>query len=119
ARLGLGDRVRFLGHVEDVPALLGTADAFVLPSLSEAFPNAAIEAMAAGLPVVASRVGGLPDLVDEGRTGVLVPPSDPRALADALTALIADPEAATALGRAAHDEVRARYSFDRMVRSFE
>ena len=118
-QFGLGERVRFLGHVEDVPALLGSANAFVLPSISEAFPNAAIEAMASGLPVIASAVGGLLDLVDHGRTGLLVPPSDPAALAAAIASLEADPARATRLGAAAREDVAQRYSFDRMVRSFE
>lgn len=119
AGLGVTDRVEFLGHREDVPALLTRADIFVLPSRSEAFPNGAIEAMAAGLPVVASRVGGLIDLVDEGRTGLLVEPDNPAALADAIASLIESPARAAALGAAARDEVVHRYSFDRMVRSFE
>jgi len=117
--LGITDRVHFTGHVEDVPALLGRADAFVLPSLSEAFPNAALEAMAAGLPVVASAVGGLLDLIDHGRTGWLVPPSDPRALAGAIATLAASPDVAARMGAAAREDVVNRYSFDRMVRSFE
>src|SRR4029079_14671671 len=71
ANLGLGTRVRFLGHVDDVPALLARAALFVPPSRSEAFPNSAIEAMAAGLPVVASAVGGLLDLIEHDRTGLL------------------------------------------------
>jgi len=116
--LGVANRVEFLGHREDVPELLARADAFVLPSRSEAFPNGAIEAMAAGLPVVASAVGGLLDLIDDGRTGVLVPPDDVTALAAALGDLIEDPARAAALGRAARDDAR-RYSFDRMVQSFE
>ena len=119
AALGIAERVTFLGHREDVPALLAHADVFVLPSRSEAFPNGAIEARAAGLPVVASAVGGLLDLVDPGRTGLLVPPDDPRALADALDGLVRAPARAAALGGAARDEVVRRYSFDRMVRSFE
>jgi glycosyltransferase involved in cell wall biosynthesis len=118
-RLQLAGRVRFLGHVEDVPSLLGRANAFVLPSISEAFPNAAIEAMAAGLPVVASAVGGVLDLIDHGRTGVLVPPSDAAALAGAIASLVADPARAARIGAAARDEVAQRYSFDRMVRAFE
>jgi len=118
-RLQIEHQVRFLGHSENVPALLAEADAFVLPSRSEAFPNGAIEAMAAGLPVVASRVGGLLDLIEEGRTGLLVPPDDPSALAAALESLIASPARAAALGAAARDEVTRRYSFDRMVRGFE
>ena len=119
ARLGVDRQVTFLGHCEDVPALLADADVFVLPSRSEAFPNGAIEAMAAGLPVVASRVGGLLDLVDEGRTGLLVEPDDPAALASAIESLAISPARALALGAAARDEVARRYSFDRMVRSFE
>lgn len=117
--LGLDSRVAFLGHREDVPALLGQADAFVLPSRSEAFPNGAIEAMAAGLPVIASATGGLLDLIESGRTGVLVPPDDPEALAGALEALVISPARAAALGSSARDEVSRRYSFDRMVRAFE
>jgi glycosyltransferase involved in cell wall biosynthesis len=117
--LGVGRQVEFLGHVDDVASLLRGADAFVLPSRSEAFPNAAIEAMAAGLPVVASAVGGLLDLVDDGRTGVLVPPDDPAALAGAIEALVLDPARASRLGAAARGEVAGRYSFDRMVRAFE
>jgi glycosyltransferase involved in cell wall biosynthesis len=119
ASLGVAGRVEFLGHREDVPALLARADLFVLPSRSEAFPNGAIEAMAAGLPVIASRVGGLIDLIDEGRTGLLVEPDNPAALADAIASLVESPARAAALGAAARDEVTRRYSFDRMVRSFE
>ena len=116
---GLADHVEFLGHREDIPSLLAAADAFVLPSRSEAFPNGAIEAMAAGLPVVASNVGGLRDLIQNGRTGVLVAPGNPEALAGALQTLIDNPAGAEAIGRAAHDEVQQRYSFDRMIAAYE
>jgi glycosyltransferase involved in cell wall biosynthesis len=119
AGLGVERHVSFLGHREDVPSVLAQADLFVLPSRSEAFPNGAIEAMAAGLPVIASRVGGLLDLVDDGRTGLLVPPDDPAALASAIESLLLSPVRAAAIGAAARDEVARRYSFDRMVRSFE
>ena len=81
----------FLGHCEDVAARLAAADIFVLPSRSEAFPNAVLEAMAAGLPIVASGVGGVGELVEEGQTGMLVPPDDPGSLADRLSALMAEP----------------------------
>jgi L-malate glycosyltransferase len=118
-KLGVDTCVTFLGHREDVPALLARGDAFVLPSRSEAFPNGVIEAMAAGLPVVASGVGGLLDLVDEGRTGLLVRPDDPAALAAALESLILSPARAEAMGACAREEVARRYSFDRMVRGFE
>jgi L-malate glycosyltransferase len=117
--LGVATHVSFLGHREDVPALLASADAFVLPSRSEAFPNGAIEAMAAGLPVVASRVGGLLDLIEDGRTGMLVQPDNPAALAEALESLILSPARAAMVGSAARDEVTRRYSFERMVRGFE
>ncbi len=117
--LGLAARVEFLGHREDVPALLAAADLFVLPSRSEAFPNGAIEGMAAGLPVVACAVGGLLDLIEDGRTGVLVPPGDSEALHGALAALVSDPQRAHRIGAAARTAVEQRYSFDRMVGSFE
>jgi len=116
---GVADRMEFLGHRDDVPALLQAADLYVLPSRSEAFPNGAIEAMAAGLPVIASGVGGLRQLIDHGRTGLLVPPGDPDALAAAIDSLVADPMRAHGLGAAARADVVARYSFDRMVQAFE
>jgi glycosyltransferase involved in cell wall biosynthesis len=119
ATLGIADRVSFLGHRDDVDALLAEADVFVLPSRSEAFPNSVVEAMAAGLPVVATTVGGLPELVQPGRTGLLVPPDDGAALARAIASLIAHPERARALGDTARETVARRYSFDRMVRAFE
>jgi L-malate glycosyltransferase len=119
ASLGVADRIAFLGHREDVAALLEEADLFVLSSRSEAFPNSVVEAMAAGLPVIAAAVGGLLELVEPGRTGVLVPPDDPYALASALDSLIRSPERARLLGEAARAEIAQRYSFDRMVRAFE
>lgn len=116
---GLEAHVEFLGHREDVPALLHQADAFVLPSRSEAFPNGVVEAMAAGLPVVASAVGGLLELVEDGRTGLLVAPGDPDQLTAALRRLVQQPALAAALGSAARETVRRRYAFERMVAAFE
>lgn len=116
---GVGGRVQFLGHCQDVPALLARADIFVLPSRSEALPNALIEAMAAGLPVVASRVGGIPEIVTDGQNGVLVQPGDPTALAAAVVRLMDHPGLAAALGGAARSWVRRTYSFERMVSSME
>ena len=115
----LEDRVLFLGHREDVSALLGESDVFVLPSRSEAFPNGAIEAMATGLPVVACRVGGLLVLIEHGRTGLLVEPEHPEALAAALRQLFTDRAGAAQLGEQARAQVRQRYAFERMVTSFE
>jgi glycosyltransferase involved in cell wall biosynthesis len=119
ASRNLQHHVLFLGHREDVAPLLAAADVFVLPSRSEACPNSVIEAMAAGLPVVAGAVGGLPDLVEHGRTGVLVDPADAGALAAAIRGLIEDPAQAARLGEAARAHVRGRYSFERMVASFQ
>jgi glycosyltransferase involved in cell wall biosynthesis len=116
---GLERRVQFLGHREDVPRLLAEADVFVLPSRSEAFPNCAIEAMAAGLPVVASATGGLLDLIEHGHTGLLFEPGNPEALAAALRHLFTDRGTAAGIGQRAQTQVRQRYSFERMVRSFE
>ncbi|HEX5473905.1 MAG TPA: glycosyltransferase [Vicinamibacterales bacterium] len=115
---GVADRVRFLGHRDDVPQLLAQADAFVLPSRTEAFPNGLVEAMAAGLPVIASGVGGISELVEDGVTGLLVPPGDPGALAAAVDRLAADPQAAWAMGAAARRLVVERYAAPRMVSGF-
>ena len=95
------------------------SDLFVLPSESEASPNVILEAMAAGLPVVASRVGGIPELVADGVTGHLVPPADPDALAAALLDLLDQPERGAAFGKAGRARIEQRYSFERMVMQFE
>src|SRR5439155_22355430 len=81
--LGIHDRVLFLGERKDIPALLARCDVFVLPSLNEGLPLTVLEAMAAERPVVATNVGGLPELVADGVRGILVPPAGPRALAGA------------------------------------
>ncbi len=119
AQSGILDHVEFMGHRDDIAAILTHADVFVLPSRIEASPNAALEAMAAGLPVVASRVGGIPEAITDGVTGLLVPPDSPDALAGALFRLFDDPTYADALGRAARKHVETQYSFDRMVSAFE
>jgi glycosyltransferase involved in cell wall biosynthesis len=116
---GVSHAVSFIGHCEAVPEQLATADVFVLPSRSEALPNALLEAMAAGLPVVASAVGGILEVLEDGKTGLLVPAGDSQALAGALSRLMADAALAERLGAAARAYVETRYSFDRMVASFE
>jgi glycosyltransferase involved in cell wall biosynthesis len=108
--LGLQDVVTLTGTREDVPALLAQADVFALSSRSEGAPLSILEAMAAGLPVVSSRVGGVPELVVDGETGLLVPPGDPEALAVALGRLVADPGLRRRLGAAGRE--RARRCFD-------
>lgn len=107
--LGLGDRVRFLGPVGDVAPLFAAADVAVLPSLAEGLGVAALEAMASGLPVIASRVGGLPEAVVDGETGILVPPGDPAALAGALRRLATDPVLAARWGAAGRARVAERF----------
>jgi glycosyltransferase involved in cell wall biosynthesis len=109
----------FLGHRDDVASRLAAAHIFALPSRSEAFPNAVLEAMAAGLPIVASGVGGICELIDDNRTGLLVAPGDPQALADRLTLLMTEPGLAARLGAAARAEAEACYSFDRMIAAFD
>ena len=114
--LGLDSRVRFLGHRRDVPALLAIADLFVLPSLYEGLPLSVLEAMAAGVPVVATAIGGTDELVSNA-TGTLVPPADPRALAEGIRALLADRDAAALRAATACDLVLTTHSADAMVAS--
>ena len=114
--LGLADRVRFPGHRKDVAGILAAADLFVLPSLNEGFGLALLEAMAAGLATVASRVGGVPEVVSEGETGILVPPAEPHALADAVLRLMGDPEGRTRMGTAGRERARQCFSIERTVR---
>jgi glycosyltransferase involved in cell wall biosynthesis len=117
--LGIADRVVFTGAREDVPRLLAMLDVFVLPSHAEGMSNALLEAMALGRPVVATAVGGNPDVVRDGATGLLVPPRQPRALAAALAELLVEPARAAALGTAARCWVRQEASLERMLRRYE
>lgn len=107
--LGLADRVHFLGFRTDAPQICQLFDIVAVPSHVEPFGLASLEAMAAGRPVVASRVGGIPEVVVDGRTGVLVPPRDGKALADGLTKLLRDPEMQRQMGAAGR--VRAEQFF--------
>jgi glycosyltransferase involved in cell wall biosynthesis len=115
---GVEEQVRFLGELHDVDERLADADLFVLASRTEALPNSVMEAMAAGLPVVACRIGGIPELVEDGATGLLVPPDDVDALADAIARLVADPAFAAALGTAAHAAIAEGFSMRRMIAGF-
>src|SRR5262249_36859850 len=117
--LGIADRVAFLGHRRDVPALLQVADLFVLPSLFEGLPLAALEAMAAGEPVIASRISGTDEAVADGTTGVLVPPGNPTALAQAIRTVLNDHGLAERLGAAGRARVHAEFSAGQMVRAVE
>jgi glycosyltransferase involved in cell wall biosynthesis len=116
---GLRDAVHLLGHRDDIEACLAGMDLFVLPSLNEGMGRALIEAMAAGLPVIASRVGGIPAVISHERTGLLVPPGDASALAEALRRLLDRPEWAMQLGLAANRSVDSRYGSVSMVHAIE
>jgi glycosyltransferase involved in cell wall biosynthesis len=102
--LGIASRIRWAGYRTDVDALLAGCDLFVLPSFDDAFPTVLLEAMGAGLPVVATRVGGIPEIVTEGVTGRLVPPGDAPALAAAIAALIGDREELLRMSRQARSQ---------------
>jgi glycosyltransferase involved in cell wall biosynthesis len=110
--LGLTHCFRLEGGVTDLPRFLEGADIFVLPSRSEGFSNAIVEAMAASLPVVATRVGGNPEAVKDGITGIVVPPEDPGALADAVLELLTDPERSKAMGEAGRLAAMREFSAD-------
>ncbi|MBU4231665.1 MAG: glycosyltransferase family 4 protein [Proteobacteria bacterium] len=116
ASLGLAGAVHFLGERHDVPDLLNAMDIFVLPSYSEGLSLALLEAMAAGKPVIATAVGGTPEVVTEGDNGLLIPPRDAGALAGALERLLADPALAQHLGANARTHVREHFSLDRLGR---
>jgi glycosyltransferase involved in cell wall biosynthesis len=113
-RLGLRGTVELTGERNDVPAILASADCFVLASNSEGLPLSILEAMAAGLPVVASAVGGVHELVTNNVTGFLVPPREPEALAARLAAVLRDPDLRERLGAAARADVSARFSIARV-----
>jgi glycosyltransferase involved in cell wall biosynthesis len=116
--LGIQDRVILLGHRKDIPAILARADALALCSSAEGLSNAIMEAMAARLPVVATRVGGNPELLD-GERGLLVPYGDARALADAVARIFTNRNEARAMGRKGRAFVEAELSLDRMRMAHE
>ncbi len=115
AELGLGHRVHLLGLRRDVVNVLQSLDLFVLPTHQEALGTAFIEAAAMGLPAIGTQVDGVPEVILDGETGLLVPPRDSMALAQALLELLGDPERRMAMGRAALEHVGRRYSRDVMA----
>jgi len=115
--LGLAPAVLFAGHVGDAAPFYAAVDVLAVPSRNEGMGRVIIEAMAAGVPVVASRVGGIPDLVTDGETGLLVPPSDPELLRLALLTLANQPELGRTLAAAAQQRVVPHYGAEAMARS--
>jgi sugar transferase (PEP-CTERM/EpsH1 system associated) len=115
---GVGHLAWLPGRRDDVPEILRALDLFVLPSLAEGISNTILEAMASGVPVVATRVGGNAELVDEGTTGHLVPRADPAALASAIDPYLVSPDLRASHGAAARRRADTEFSLDRMVRSY-
>ena len=115
--MGLEKQVTFGGLCDDVFPRLSRADVFLLPSKWEGIPMTVIEAMGTGLPVIASRVGGLPDMIEDGKEGLLIRPT-PQALAEALSKLLASEDLRQALGTAAV-EAAQRFSVQTMARKYE
>jgi glycosyltransferase involved in cell wall biosynthesis len=117
-RLGIGGRVELLGYRPDARALIGALDLLAVSSLSDGSPLVVVEAMAAGVPIVATAVGGIPDQLHHGREGLLVPPGDPAALAAAMTTVLRDPRGAARMGAAGRHRA-ADLRHDRMVGAIE
>jgi glycosyltransferase involved in cell wall biosynthesis len=116
---GLKKNLLFLGQRQNIPELLACCDLSVLPSQAEGLPNALLEAMAAGLPVVATQVGGIPEVIETGVTGLLVPSGDPDALAHAILLVLQDSALATRLARAGQERMRTHFSFERLTAELE
>jgi glycosyltransferase involved in cell wall biosynthesis len=114
--LGLQDDVRFLGRLAEPRELLWASDLFVMPSINEGLGVAALEAMACGLPIVGSAVGGLREVVEHDVNGILVPAGDSEQLASAITVLISSPERRAAMGAAGRARVVERFSMQAMAR---
>ena len=115
SRIGLEKHFLFLGRRSDVPRILSCCDLAVLPSHAEGLPNAVLKYLAAGLPTIASRVGGNVEIIQDGKTGLLVPPQDSSALAGAILQMPGDPALAAELGRNARAYVSAECNFQRII----
>jgi len=117
-QLDLRTNFSFLGARRDIPEILRAMDVFVLPSVSEGLPIALIEGIASGVPSVGTRVGGIPEVLDDGMAGILVPPKDPSALADAIVRVLTDSELASRLSKAARERAKG-FSIEACVAKYE
>jgi glycosyltransferase involved in cell wall biosynthesis len=118
-RLGLKDDVQFLGFVSDIPTFLSQVDIFVLPSLFEGLGVSVLEAMAAGKAVIASRVGGLPELVSDSVTGLLVAPRDVEGLVNAISTLAGDKSLIRAMGDKGRERLKEKFTMEQTARQVE
>lgn len=117
--MGLASRVRFLGERNDIPAVLASLDISVVPSISESLPNAVLESMAAGVPVVATRVGGIPDVLEHEKTGLLVPPEDDLQLTEAISRLISNAAMRQEIGTHAREYAARHFHWDSVSEQYE
>jgi len=115
---GLSESIRLLGARADIDQVLAALDIFVLSSVSEGMSNTILEAMATGLPVVATRVGGADELVEDGKSGLLVPSQDPARMADALAGLVADRQKRSAMGASGRERALSIFPFDGMIAAY-
>ncbi|RLF96515.1 hypothetical protein DRN58_09650, partial [Thermococci archaeon] len=118
-KLKVRERIMFLGYRPDIPKLMNIFDIFILPSLSEGLSNVLLEAMAASKPVIATNVGGNPEVVEDGETGLLVPPKDPQKIAEAVVSLLNDEDRRIRMGKAGLRRVKERFSISKTVREYE
>jgi glycosyltransferase involved in cell wall biosynthesis len=115
--LHLEDHVVFLGHTVDVPQVLAASDLFVFPTLNDALPTALLEAMAAGMPIIASEVGGVPEIIQHRRNGFLIPPMDHSVLADACIYLLSNPQLSNEFRANARRDVFEKFNIDKQADS--
>lgn len=117
--LGIADYVFFSGFRDDISSILAATDIFVLPSLFEGLPNVILEAMASGLPVVATDVGGIPEVVENGKSGILIKPKDYPGLADTILDLLEKEDLRITMGRRGREIVEEKFNFERMLRDYD
>jgi glycosyltransferase involved in cell wall biosynthesis len=108
-----------LGARTDIPQILAAADAAILPSMAEGLPNAVLEYLAAGKPTIATSVGGIPEIIQHEKNGLLIPPGSPEALQSAIIRILSNPSEAAEFARAGRADMREKFSFERLVQELE